>query len=740
MVVAALLVASFSATGWRASERLSDRLQPALEGRDIEVTGLISSLPQTSPAGTRFVFSVERARVEGAPVTLPHKVSLGWYAGAATEAEAPLPSADLRAGQRWQFTVRLRQPHGSLNPQGFDVELWLFERGIGASGYVRQTTGAAPRKLGDAQAYPVERARQSLRDAIESRVQDPQRAGVLAALVVGDQGAIERRDWDLFRTTGVAHLVSISGLHVTMIAWLAAIVVGWAWRRSIRLMHVLPAPQAARWGGLILAAAYAVLAGWGVPAQRTVWMIAAIVLLRSLGLRWPLPLVLLVVAALVVLVDPWALLSPGFWLSFVAVGLLIASQPKVAQAVRGSPWHSRFVGVLLAGLRTQAVASAGLAPLTMIFFQQVSIVGFVANLIAIPLVTLFITPIALAGILLHGLWTVAAWGVDGLLVALESMAGWPFAVWTAAAASAWVSAAGVLGGVLLVLPLPARIRLLGLPLLLPLLAPAVPRPMPGAFEVAVVDVGQGTAVLVRTQGHLLIYDSGPQYSLESDAGERVLLPLLRARGEHAVDLLMLSHRDSDHIGGAASLMARLPVREVSSSLADSHPLRASMPAHRACVAGDRWVWDGVQFKVLQPDPKQLAYPPPKANALSCVLRVEDASGKSLLLTGDIEAAQEAALVARDREALQSTVLLVPHHGSKTSSSEVFLDAVRPSIAVVQAGYRSRYGHPAAEVLQRYAVRGVALRRSDRCGAWTWNGEGLGRCEREDRRRYWHHRP
>ena len=247
-------------------------------------------------------------------------------------------------------------------------------------------------------------------------------------------------------------------------------------------------------------------------------------------------------------------------------------------------------------------------------------------------------------------------------------------------------------------------------------------------------------MLVRTHDRLLVYDTGPMYSIEADAGERVLLPLLRARGERRIHLLMLSHRDSDHVGGAASLLARFPVDAVSSSLTDDHPLRAVAPAHRPCVAGDRWEWDGVRFEVLQPTAPELAAPPSRANAVSCVLRVQDTAGRSVLLTGDIEAAQEAALVARDPAALRSTVLLVPHHGSKTSSTEAFLDAVAPRLAVVQAGYRSRFGHPAAEVLARYEARDIALKRSDRCGAWTWTGDGDGRCEREVSRRYWHHGP
>jgi competence protein ComEC len=503
--------------------------------------------------------------------------------------------------------------------------------------------------------------------------------------------------------------------------------------------------MAARWGGLVLAAAYAGLAGWGVPAQRTVWMIAAVAVLRSLGLRWPLPAVLLAAACVVAALDPWALLQPGFWLSFVAVGLLVASEP--VQASRNLPpgrWP-RLWQTLREGLRAQAVATVGLAPLSLVFFQQLSLVGFVANLVAIPVVTLLITPLALLGVLVPPLWGLAALLVQGLTALLQWLAAVPGAVWMAAAAPPWAVAAGLLGGLLAVAPLPARLRWLAVPLLLPLLAPPVPRPAPGRFETVAVDIGQGTAVLVRTARHLLVYDAGPTYSRESDAGIRVLLPLLHARGETQVDLLMISHKDVDHVGGAATLAAGLPVRQLSSSLTPDHPLLASGLPHRPCQAGQSWDWDGVRFEVLHPLADDLGRPA-KPNALSCVLRVQgvqsaqgaDGPVGSVLLTGDIEAAQEAALVARSDQALRSDVLLVPHHGSRTSSTAAFLQAVQPRVAVVQAGYRSRYGHPAADVMARYQAQGIHTVRSDDCGAWTLPATGEPRCERLAARRYWHH--
>ncbi len=723
---------AFASTAWRADSRLAQRLDAALEGQDLLVTGVVASLPQAGPAGTRFLFTVESAQWRGGPVVLPPRLALGWYTQFHDETWLDDPRTELRAGQRWRMPLRLKRPHGGLNPHGFDVELLWFEQGVGATGYVRVVKGwQAAELLAEGVGHPVDRLRQTLRDALQRQVADARSAGVLAALTVGDQAAIEREDWELFRTTGIAHLVSISGVHVTMFAWLAAALAGWAWRRSPRLMAWLPAPTAGRWLGLLAAAAYALLAGWGVPAQRTVLMLAVAVLLRSAGWRWPWALVLLAAAVVVTAVDPWALLQPGFWLSFTAVALLMASEPAA-----GAPQAAAGARGLLAGhLRAQAVATLGLAPLSLVFFQQVSLVGVLANLVAIPLVTVLITPLALLGMLVPGLWALAAWLVQALVWGLGWLAQVPLAVWTVPAAPLWLVAAGALGAVLAVLPAPRAVRWLALPLVLPLLWPPVARPANGQFELLAADVGQGTALLLRTRGHLLVYDAGPQYSRESDAAQRVLLPLLRARGEPRIDLLMLSHRDSDHVGGGPSLLAGQPVAAISSSLEAEHPLLQRGVPHTPCRAGQRWAWDGVQFELLHPTPDDVRFAT-KPNAVSCVLRVVDSRGRSLLITGDIEAAQEAALLRRTGTALASTMLVVPHHGSRTSSTAAFLDAVQPRVAVVQAGYRSRFGHPAPDVLARYAERSIAVVRTDVCGAWLWH-DGAAQCTRDVRRRYWH---
>jgi competence protein ComEC len=498
-------------------------------------------------------------------------------------------------------------------------------------------------------------------------------------------------------------------------------------------MLIVPVPQAARWGGLAVATGYALLAGWGVPAERTLLMLACGVLLRSLGARWPWMLVLVVAAGVVTLFDPWALLQAGFWLSFAAVGLLMASEPG-APAEPEAPAPVGWRAVVRGHLRSQLIATLGLAPLSLVFFQQLSLVGFIANLAAIPLITLVVTPLALAGVLVPPLWTLVAGCLQAMVAGLAWLASWPMAVWSVPTAPAWAQAAGLAAAMLGVLPIPWRLRLAALPMMLPLLWPPLHLPAPGLFDTVVADVGQGTAVLVRTRGHLLVYDAGPMYSHESDAGQCVLVPLLQSRGERRVDLLVLSHRDIDHVGGAASLQAVLAARHISSSLPEEHPLLKGSH-HTRCEDGQAWEWDGVRFEMLHPTPEEHAAAR-KPNAVSCVLKVTDSAGRSLLLTGDIEVPQEAALLRRHAGRLASTWLLVPHHGSRTSSSEAFLDTVRPDTALVQAGYRSRYGHPAPDVMARYEVRHIGLIRTDRCGAWLWH-DGAASCTREVRRRYWH---
>lgn len=755
-------------TGLRATHLAAQALPQALQGLDVQVTGRVASLPYRTERGEQFELVVEAASHAGQPVRLPQRLQLAWYHGgwghgaatdlangatngAATGAENTAPALaptdpnsrpSLQAGERWRFTVRLRSPHGHANPHGFDRELWLWSQGLGATGYVRHgPRDPAPERLGRTAWHPLQSARQWVSERIDAQVSEPRSAGVLAALVVGNQSAIERDDWDLFRTTGVAHLMSISGLHITMFAWLATALVALLWRRlghvQPQLLLALPTPWAASLGGVALATAYALFSGWGVPSQRTVLMLAVVVGLRLSVRRWPWPVVWLLVMAAVLLLDPWAWLQPGFWLSFVAVGILFATDPAqraapFADSAQAEPRSRRALRAAGALLREQSVVTVALAPLTLLLFGQFSLVGLLANLLAIPWVTLVITPLALLGVAVPPLWQVAAWAVQAQAWVLQALAQWPWAAIHSAIPPMPLALAGVLGGVLLVLRLPWAVRSAGLLLVWPVLLWAPPRPALGQFELLAVDVGQGSAVLVRTARHSLLFDTGPRYSPDNDAGQRVIVPLLRALGEapHAV---VVSHRDSDHAGGMDAVRRAWPqARWLSSFDAD--------PAQR-CVAGQRWHWDGVDFEVQHPQPAH--YGPDgrgllSSNAMSCVLHVVGVQ-HSAWLGGDIDAEQETRL-ALARPDLRATVLLAPHHGSNTSSSPVLLNTLRPRWVLVQAGYRNPYQHPAPTVLDRYRQRSLRWVNSASCGAATWRSAepDAVQCQRDVQRRYWHH--
>jgi competence protein ComEC len=434
------------------------------------------------------------------------------------------------------------------------------------------------------------------------------------------------------------------------------------------------------------------------------------------------------------------LLSAGFWLSFVAVGILFATDAGTPERAnpRACRWRLLRKPLLtkaLVKLREQWIITLALAPLSLLLFNQVSLVGLLANAVAIPWVTLVITPLALLGAIVPALWDAAAFAVQVLGVALIKLAQWPFATVSIASRSDLIPAVAVFGAILLVLKLPWALRFAGALMIVPFLLVKVPRPAQAEFALLAADVGQGNAVLVQTANHSLLYDTGPRFSRESDAGQRTLVPLLRALGEK-LDVLMVSHRDADHIGGAVAVLRMQPQAKLISSIEAEHELQALRPAER-CIAGQRWDWDGVNFEILHPSPSDYESTL-KPNAMSCVLRISNGK-QTVLLTGDLEAEQEQRLVAQGK-ALKADVLLVPHHGSKTSSTPEFLDAVQPHMAIVQAGYRNRFQHPVPHVMQRYSERGIRIFQSPSCGAAQWQSADPKNilCERERARRYWHH--
>ncbi|CAH0354770.1 DNA internalization-related competence protein ComEC/Rec2 [Aquabacterium sp. CECT 9606] len=775
---AACTLLAWGSTTWRAHEVLQQTLPPSWQDQDLLLEGQILGMPTLQGNSLRFDVAVRSLTLEGGGLAqgMPRRVALYWR----LEQDAP---RQVQAGQLWRWTVRLQPPVPTGNPGGFDAALWLLDKGVRATGSVRIKKGQRAQLLQSPShwwsAGAVDRLRQSIREAIQRQVPDVGQAGVLAGLTVGDQSAIDREDWDVFRKTSIAHLISISGLHIAMVGWLGSTWLAWLWRRSPRLMHVWPAPAVQLLGGVLVATAYALLAGWGVPAQRTVCMMAVWALLRIGGRPWPWPPVWLAAAVVVTAMDPWALCQASFWLSFVAVGVLMSSGTMASgprPEADSLPGRAARMGRSM--VHTQWLTTLSLTPLAAVFFQQVSVVGFAANLLAIPVFTGVITPLALGGVVWPKLWSAAAWCVAMTVKALAWMAHWPWASAHVPMLPTGLSMLVVLAAGALVLPVPWRWRLVGLPalLLLPLL-PAqwslVPPPKPGQFSVVAADVGQGTSVLVRTARHAMVFDAGPKVGDQSDAGQRVVVPLLVALGVTELDELIISHRDADHVGGAASVVREVPVRLLRSSLEDEHPLRQATvdgdPLHHLrCEAGQHWQWDGVDFTVVHPRAEDYARRADLSpNALSCAVRIQAKplpghEAPSVFLAGDIEAQQEADVVARAQasgdaaaaETLRSTVLIVPHHGSKTSSTEAFLKAVRPTQAVVQVGRRNGYGHPSPEVVARYDEMAVARVAAPACGAFLWNSSEaplaraqalkldpaqhlrVGECWRQRSRRYW----
>jgi len=737
---AALLGLDYAA--WVAHQRLGDQLSFADEGRDIVVTGIVAGLPSRLEQGVRFPFEVEQ--VEQPPVHVPPLIMLSWYQN---------PDG-VRPAQRWRLTVKLRRPHGTFNPAGFDSELWLLEQGVRAVGTVRDGARQTPPvRLQEAvwRFNPmVDRARDALRARLQGLLQQRRYAGVIIALVMGDQGLIAQSDWTLFNRTGISHLVSISGLHITMIAALVALAAGAAWRASPRLLAVAPAQTVRAIAGTLGGLGYCLLAGWGVPAQRTFVMLATVAVALLLRVQLGAASILASAAAAVCLWDPWAVTATGFWLSFGAVAsIFLVCHGRIAAPGRTSPGR-----VLHEATRIQAAVTIGLIPLTLVLFQQVSLISPLANAVAIPLVSYLVTPLALLGALacclgaplqpLAGLLLQASHGLFELLaIALNWLAQLPYAWIAFAAPPAWSIAVSAIGIVWLLAPAGWPARWVGAAWLVPAFVMPPERPGPDALWLTALDVGQGMALVLETVDRTLVFDTGPKVSEQADAGSRIIVPYLRARGIDRVDVLVVSHLDSDHSGGARSLIDAIPVKRVLTSVDSGLPMLQSARDVQRCEAGQRAQVGPLELSVLNPPAWLYERPKATTNSRSCVVMAALGDIR-VLLTGDVPAREEAGMVAAFGDRLQAQLMVAPHHGSKTSSSETLIGAVRPRWVSVQAGYRSRFGHPHPEVVARYARHGARLVRSDWSGAarWRFDADGSARLEqwRFDHARYWLNQP
>lgn len=668
-----LLVAAILWAMLFAYYRLSQQLAPELEGIIIAIEGTIDSLPEQYGQYSRFDFIISRANNK-----LPHKIRLSAYNF----------NQPLKAGQQWAFTVILKRPHSPLNADSFDYERYLFEQGIGATGSIRPQPKAL--LMADPTSrFSFMRLRQSLSDKLDALTINKISLALIKALTLGDSRAMTPAQWQLLRDTGTTHLWVISGSHIGLIAGLVYALTRILWVRT-GILRYAPQPIAAGFG-LFAALSYAGLTGFDIPIQRASIMLCC-AMLSLIWQRQSRPLHVLSLALCVVLLyDPLAVLSPGCYLSFASVALIL-----YALAGRLRPPHPFY-----AALKVHGFTFLGLAPLLLGFFAQWSLSSLLANVIAVPVISVLIVPLALCALpllylcpsLAHALFFIADYSLQILWGVLTQLASTPLML-THAKSEPWLFALTLIAVLVLLAPRGIPARWLGLVLLLPLAFSKNNAPVQGAIRLTVLDVGQGLAVVIQTAKHWLVYDTGGKFSARTDSGLTVLLPFLQARGVTQVDSIIISHGDNDHIGGAASLLQAMPTTRLLSSVPQQPVLRDY--AATACYAGQTWHYDGVRFTVLSPAPNTTD----SDNNRSCVVQIHSQYG-TVLLTGDIEATAEADLVARYADQLRAEVLIAPHHGSNSSSTQAFLQAVAPKTVLIAAGYHNSFKHPHAKVLARY---------------------------------------
>jgi competence protein ComEC len=703
------------------AQRVADGWPAALEGKDIIASGYVASMPTLGTASQRVLFVLQDNDTD---LSLNGKtLALSWYQG----------TFALQPAQRYRLTFRAKQRHGGMNPQGFDYELWLVSRGIAATGYIR----AAPQDLGSqvtAFLPWVERARTHARERLFAAAPTPDAARWAAALALGDQRSLSDADWQRYNATGTGHLLAVSGTHITLMGALLAWLAGRWWQASPQRLLRLPA-QTLRLNVMLgSSAVYALIAGWALPAQRTVFMLAVAWFALRFMARPAVWHVMASSAAVALAFDPMAVISPSFWLSYGAVAALIAVEMRVLKPVLEAPtpetlqakptvWQSRWQAFRQAA-RSQLLLTLALIPLGAVFFNQISVISPLANALAIPIMGWISTPLALLAAALALVWGGMAAALmqallavqQGMDAVLDLLLSFPFAqLFVPTPPAAWAVLGMVCAvGCVVLTRLWRWVSIGGVVLYVAGAFLIAAQPKEG-WRVVFLDVGQGMAVAVHSQGKTLLFDAGPRYSADSDGAARVIVPYLRAVGVSQLDHVILSHADDDHSGGARSLLARMPVAQWWHSLSPIHPLLAALPASaQRCAAGQTQQWAGLTLQWLHPA-ASVNHANQKTNAVSCVLRISDGQ-RSVLLSADIEAAQEAQLVSQYGKALASTVLLAPHHGSKTSSTEAFLRTVNPLHVVMQNGYRNRFGHPHPSVSQRYVDLGITQWRSDVDGA------------------------
>ncbi|MCA1713629.1 MAG: DNA internalization-related competence protein ComEC/Rec2 [Gammaproteobacteria bacterium] len=691
-LVGALLL-GFGLAGLHASSTLAQQLPPAAEQRDVIVSGRILELPRHETRRSSFLLRVD-AGASQPPHLRGKKLRLAWYDDyrRAVDPDAVLPRHRITAGSRWRLSVRLRAPRGLRNPGGFDSEKHALAQRIAATGYLRDGNAI---RLAPPRGIDAWRERMAMRIA-QAVVRPSSR--FVRALALGDTRALDDRDWETLRATGLIHLIAISGFHVGLVAGFLALSAGLVWRLWPTLGKRVPRPQAAAFAALLGALLYAGVAGFALPTVRTALMIAVVVAARLLRRPQRVCDALALAAVTVLLIDPLVLLTAGFWLSFAGVAWLLWCLPHVAAPSARTAVIGKF-------LSAQGVATLGLLPLTVVLFGQASLAGPFANLLAIPWWSLVVVPLALLGTALEALyagagawlWQLAAVAFDPSWWLFERLAQSPLALWWLPEPRWFALPLAVLGAFWLLLPRGVPGKTLALLLWLPLLWPQRDLPRHGEAELVVIDVGQGLSVLVRTAHHTLLYDMGPATPEGFDSGERIVVPALHALGVDTLHAAVVSHGDNDHAGGFDAVARAFPPRWVFT------PEGAPLQEARPCRAGSGWQWDGVRFRFLHP-PRSFPY---LGNEASCVLRIETMHGAALL-TGDIGEVIERDLLRRAPADARAEIVVVGHHGSGGSSGPEFVGATGARYALVSAGYGNRFRHPKPDVVARWQQTGATV--------------------------------